>query len=132
MPDYPSATQPRESHYQVAVLTPTAREAIDYLNTIAANDLQLADNLAEYRRTECYIRWLGDALRPLATLSNPDLDPLLALTREKIVTLLERRDSLKKQRLALLATRQEARTSLEQEIQTTRRDRLTQLIGKPI
>ena len=114
------------------MLTPTAREAIDYLNTIAANDIELADNLAEYRRTECYIRWLSEALRPLDALSNPSLDPLLAATREELVSLLERRDTLKKERIATLTTRQEARDTLEREIQTTRRDRLASLTGNPI
>ena len=128
----PEDRTPRESQYQIAVLTPTVREAIDYLNTIAANDIELSDNLAAYRRSECYIRWLGDALRSLAALSNPSLDPLLTATREEIVTLLERRDALKKQRMALLSTRHDARQKLDREIQTTRRDRLAQLAGNPI
>jgi hypothetical protein len=124
--------QPRESHYQVAVLTPTVREAIDYLNAIAANDIELSNNLAEYRRSECYIRWLGEALRAVATRSNPELDPLLALTREELVSLLERRDTLKTERIKTLTARHEVRDKLEKEIQTTRRDRFSQLAGNPI
>ncbi len=116
----------------MAVLTPTANEAINYLNFIAANDLALSDNVGEYRRTECYIRWFGDALRPLSQSASPGIEPLLALTRDELVTLLERRDDLKDARMRLLQSRQEARSKLEEELQTMRRKRFTQLTGNPV
>jgi len=123
--------------YQVAVLTPTANESIQYLKKIAASDVALSDNIATARRADCVIRWLGDAVKPFETvlLQTPDsaeakaIEPLIAQARDEVLALLSQRDSLQSARLQELASRQAARDSLEKEIQTTRRTELKRRTG---
>jgi len=125
------------SPYQVAVLTPTANESIQYLKKIAASDVALSDNIATIRRADCIIRWLGDAAKPFETvlLRTPDsaeakaIEPLVAQARDEVLALLSQRESLQSARLQELASRQAARDSLEKEIQTTRRTELKRLTG---
>ncbi len=129
-----------ESHngnFQVAVLTPTAREAIDYLKKIAASDLALSENLAESKRTDCVIRWLGDLVQPFDSILSESpqsteaqkLEPLIRDARDEVVALLKRREALQPARIKELKNRSEARKTLENEIQTTRRDQLAKLTG---
>ncbi len=123
--------------YQVAVLTPTANEAIDYLKKIAASDISLSNNLAAARRADCIIRWLGDAVKPFEPLltQSPEgpeaktLEPLLVQARDEVVALLKDREALQSSLMQELKSRQNARQSLEKEIQTTRRDDLTHRTG---
>jgi hypothetical protein len=123
--------------YQVAVLTPTANEAIDYLKKIAASDISLSNNFAAARRADCVIRWLGDAVKPFEPLltQSPEsheakaLEPLLIQARDEVVTLLKDREALQSSLSQELKNRQNARQALEQEIQTTRRDELTHRTG---
>ena len=125
------------SSYQVAVLTPTANEAIDYLKKIAASDISLSNNLAAARRADCIIRWLGDAVKPFEPLltQSPEgpeaktLEPLLVQARDEVVALLKDREALQSSLMQELKSRQNARQSLEKEIQTTRRDDLTHRTG---
>jgi hypothetical protein len=125
------------SSYQVAVLTPKANEAIDYLKKIAASDISLSNNLAAARRADCVIRWLGDAVKPFEPLltrspEGPEartLEPLLVQARDEVVALLKDREDLQSSLMQELKSRQSARQSLEKEIQTTRRDELTHRIG---
>jgi hypothetical protein len=125
------------SSYQVAVLTPTANEAIDYLKKIAASDISLSNNLAEARRADCIIRWLGDAVKPFEPLltQSPEgpeaktLEPLLVQARDEVVALLKDREALQSSLMLELKSRQSARQSLEKEIQTTRRDELAHRTG---
>ena len=131
------ATAALTSPYQVAVLTPTAVEAIAYRKTIDASDNALADNLAASRRSETLIRWLGNATSPFEPLltKKPNssqaraIEPLIRQARDEAVALLAQRDRLKAGRLELLTSRQAARAALENEIQTTRRDQLARLTG---
>lgn len=129
-----------ESHsgnFEVAVLTPTAREAIDYLKKIAASDLALSENLAESKRTDCVIRWLGDLVQPFDSVLSDSpqstetqkLEPLIRDARDEIVALLKRREALQPARIKELKDRSAARKMLENEIQTTRRDQLAKLTG---
>ncbi len=123
--------------YQVAVLTPTANESIQYLKKIAASDVALSDNIATARRADCVIRWLGDAVKPFETvlLQTPDsaeakaIEPLITQARDEVVALLSQRDTLQSARLQELASRQAARDGLEKEIQTTRRTELKRRTG---
>jgi lysyl-tRNA synthetase class I len=125
------------SSYQVAVLTPTAKEAIDYLKKIAASDISLSNNLAAARRADCVIRWLGDAVKPFEPLltqspESPEarnLEPLLIQARDEVVALLKDRESLQSSLMQELNSRQSARQTLETEIQTTRRDELNRRMG---
>jgi hypothetical protein len=125
------------SSYQVAVLTPTANEAIDYLKKIAASDISLSNNLAAAQRADCVIRWLGDAVKPFEPLltrspEGPEartLEPLLVQARDEVVALLKDREDLQSSLMQELKSRQSARQSLEKEIQTTRRDELTHRTG---
>jgi len=123
--------------YQVAVLTPTANESIQYLKKIAASDVALSDNIATIRRADCIIRWLGDAAKPFETvlLRTPDsaeakaIEPLISQARDEVVALLSQRDTLQSARLQELGSRQAARDALEKEIQTTRRTELNRRTG---
>ena len=123
--------------YQVAVLTPTANESIQYLKKIAASDVALSDNIATVRRADCIIRWLGDAAKPFETvlLRTPDsaeakaIEPLISQARDEVVALLSQRDTLQSARLQELGSRQAARDVLEKEIQTTRRTELNRRTG---
>ena len=125
------------SAYQVAVLTPTANEAIDYLKKIAASDISLSNNLAAARRIDCIIRWLGDAVKPFEPLltqspESPEaktIEPLLVEARDEVVGLLRNREALQSSLMLELKNREIARQALEKEIQTTRRDDLTQRTG---
>ena len=121
----------------VAVLTPTAREAVAYLKKVAASDLALSENLAESKRIDCVIRWLGDLVQPFDSIlsdspQSPEsekLEPLIREARDEVVTLLKRRENLQPARIKELKDRSEARKVLENEIQTTRRDQLAKLTG---
>jgi hypothetical protein len=121
----------------VAVLTPTANEAIDYLKKIAASDISLSNNLAAARRADCIIRWLGDAVKPFEPLltQSPEgpeakkLEPLLVQARDEILALLKDRAALQSSLMQELKSRQSARQSREKEIQTTRRDELAHRTG---
>ena len=123
--------------YQVAVLTPKANEAIDYLKKIAASDISLSNNFAAARRADCVIRWLGDALKPFEPLltqspESPEaraLEPLLVQARDEIVTLLKDREALRSSLTQELKNRRSTRQALEEEIQTTRRNELTHRTG---
>jgi hypothetical protein len=123
--------------YQVAVLTPTANESIQYLKKIAASDVALSANIATTRRADCVIRWLGEAVKPFETvlLQTPDsaeakaIEPLINQARDEVVALLSQRDTLQSARLQELASRQAARDILEKEIQTTRRTELNRRTG---
>lgn len=125
------------SSYQVAVLTPTANEAIDYLKRIAASDISLSNNFAAARRADCVIRWLGDAVKPFEPLltqspESPEaksLEPLLIQARDEVVTLLKDREALQSSLKQELQNRQSAKEDLEKKIQTTRRDELTRRTG---
>jgi len=125
------------SSYRVAVLTPTANEAIDYLKKIAASDISLSNNFAAARRADCIIRWLGDAVKPFEPLltqspESPEakaLEPLLIQARDEVVALLKDRESLQSSLMQELNSRQSARQALEKEIQTTRRDELAHRTG---
>jgi len=123
--------------YQVAVLTPTASEAIEYWKKIAASDITLADNLSATRRADCVIRWLGEAVKPFEPLltQTPEspaaqaVEPLVVQARDEIVALLKNRESLQASLAQELKSRQGARQSLEKEIETTRRDDLSRRTG---
>jgi len=123
--------------FQVAALTPTMTQAVEYLKTIASSDSVLADNMAEFNRTECYIRWLAEAAKPFEAemARNPEseaakkIEELMQKALDEVVALKSRRDELKAARLKELEARQAARTALENEIQTTRRDELARLTG---
>ncbi len=123
--------------FQVAVLTPTAVEAIEYLKKIAASDITLSENLGASRRQECLIRWLGEAVKPFEPLltNSPEIPeavavkPLIIQARDEIVTLLAQRETLQSARMQELKMRQSLRQDLEKEIQTTRRDELTRRTG---
>ena len=125
------------SSYRVAVLTPSANEAIDYLKKIAASDISLSNNFAAARRADCVIRWLGDAVKPFEPLltqspESPEakaLEPLLVQARDEVVTLLKDREALQSSLMQELNSRQSARQALEKEIQTTRRDELAHRTG---
>jgi hypothetical protein len=136
-PAEPSTSPSSSNRYQVAVLTPTSTEAVDYLKAIAASDVALADNMAEFHRTECYIRWIGDAVKPLAPefARNPEspesqkLEETISQALQEVIALKSRRDELKAARMKELEARQAARAAVEKEIQTTRRDALARLTG---
>lgn len=125
------------NRFQVAVLTPTAVEAIDYLKKIAASDIALSENLAASRREDCVIRWLGEAVKPFEPLltQTPDskeavaVQPFIVQARDEIVALLENRETLQAARMLELKNRQAARQAIEKEIQTTRRDELARRTG---
>ena len=127
----------RNGACQVAVLTPTAREAVAYLKKVAASDLALCENLAESKRIDCVIRWLGDLVQPFdSSLSESPqsaevkkIEPLIREARDEVVTLLKRRETLQPARIKELKDRSDARKALENEIQTTRRDQLAKLTG---
>ncbi|MEI8284814.1 MAG: hypothetical protein WCG52_07460, partial [bacterium] len=127
----------RNGACQVAVLTPTAREAVAYLKKMAASDLALSENLAESKRIDCVIRWLGDLVQPFdSSLSESPqsaevkkIEPLIREARDEVVTLLKRRETLQPARIKELKDRSDARKALENEIQTTRRDQLAKLTG---
>ena len=128
---------PASSSYQVAVLTPTANEAIDYLKKIAASDISLSNNLAATRRADCVIRWLGEAVKPFEPLltqspESPEakaVEPLIVQARDEVVALLKDREALQSSFMQELKDRQNARQTLEKEIQTARRDELTRRSG---
>ncbi|MCX6962452.1 MAG: hypothetical protein NTZ08_08395 [Verrucomicrobia bacterium] len=128
---------PASSSYQVAVLTPTANEAIDYLKKIAASDISLSNNLAATRRADCVIRWLGEAVKPFEPLltQSPEsqeakaVEPLIVQARDEVVALLKDREALQSSFMQELKDRQNARQALEKEIQTARRDELTRRSG---
>ena len=128
---------PASSSYQVAVLTPTANEAIDYLKKIAASDISLSNNLAATRRADCVIRWLGEAVKPFEPLltqspESPEakaVEPLIVQARDEVVALLKDRETLQSAFMQELKDRQNARQALEREIQTARRDELTRRSG---
>lgn len=123
--------------FQVAVLTPTALESIDYLKKIAASDIALSDNLAISKRADCVIRWLGEAVKPFEPLltKTPEsteaqaVEPLIVQARDEILALLAKREALQATRMQELKTRQDTRQALEKEIQTTRRDELARRTG---
>ena len=125
------------SSYQVAVLTPTANEAIDYLRKIAASDITLSNNLAAARRADCVIHWLGEAVKPFEPLltqspESPEakaVEPLIVQARDEVVALLKDRETLQSSLMQELKNRQNAHQALEKEIQTSRRDELTRLTG---
>jgi hypothetical protein len=125
------------SRFQVAALAPTGVQAVEYLKTIAASDAALADNMAEFNRAECYIRWIGEAVKPFEPqiTRNPDseeskkIEELVRQALTEVVTLKARREELKAARLKELEARHAAREVLEKEIQTTRRDELARLTG---
>ena len=93
--------------------------------------------MAEFHRTECYIRWIGDAVKPLAPefARNPEspesqkLEETISQALQQVIALKSRRDELKAARLKELEAREAARAALEKEIQTTRRDALARLTG---
>ena len=128
---------PASSSYQVAVLTPTANEAIDYLKKIAASDISLSNNLAATRRADCVIRWLGEAVKPFEPLltqspESPEakaVEPLIVQARDEVVALLKDREALQSSFMQELKDRQNARQAIEKEIQTARRDELTRRSG---
>jgi hypothetical protein len=125
------------SRFQVAVLTPTAIEAIEYLKKIAASDIALSENMAASRREEYIVRWLGEAVKPFEPLltNTPEIPeaiavkPFIIQARDEIVTLIEQRETLQAARMQELKTRQSLRQTLEKEIQTTRRDELARRTG---
>ena len=133
--DEPAPTQ--ESRFQVAALTPTTSEAVQYLKTISASDTALAENMAEFNRAECYIRWIGEAVKPFATVLAKDpeseesqkLEETIRQALTEVIALKSRRDELKAARLRELEARHAAREALEKTIQTTRRDELARLTG---
>jgi hypothetical protein len=135
--DYQREPGSLTSPYQVAVLTPTANEAIDYWKKIAASDIALADNLSSTRRADCVIRWLGEAVKPFEPLltqtpESPEaqaVEPLIVQARDEIVALLKDRENLQTSLTQELKNRQSARQSLEKEIETTRRDELSRRTG---
>ena len=57
------------------------------------------------------------------------LEPLLVQARDEVVALLKDREALQTSLMQELKSRQNARQSLEKEIQTTRRDDLTHRTG---
>ena len=128
---------PSSSSYQVAVLTPTANEAIDYLKKIAASDISLSNNLAATRRADCVIRWLGEAAKPFEPLltqspESPEakaVEPFIVQARDEVVALLKDSEALQSSLMQELKNRQNARQALEKEIQTSRRDELTRRTG---
>jgi hypothetical protein len=134
IPPESDSTSPR---FQVAVLTPTTAEAVNYLKTIAANDAALSDNMAANWRAEWVIKWIGEAVQPFdpQLKKNPDspdsqaLEKIIRQALDEVVTLDKRRKDLQAERLKLLEARQAARQRLENEIQTTRRDTLSRLTG---
>jgi FtsZ-binding cell division protein ZapB len=133
----PAPPVPSNNRFQVAVLVPTTAQAVGYLKTISASDAALADNMAETKRAEAYIEWLGAAVKPFENelRKNPDSKESQALEKPirqalgEVAVLKMRLDDLKTQRLRELEARAQARQSLEKEIQTTRRDQLTRLAG---
>ena len=133
----PPASSASTNRFQVAALAPTSLQAVEYLKTIAASDNALADNMAEFNRAECYIRWLGEAVKPFEPeiTRNPEseeskkIENLMSQVLAEVVALKARRDELKASRMKELEARHAARTALEKEIQTTRRDELTRLTG---
>ena len=135
--DYQREPGTLTSPYQVAVLTPTANEAIDYWKKIAASDIALADNLSSTRRADCVIRWLGEAVKPFEPLltqtpESPEaqaVEPLIIQARDEIVALLKDRENLQTSLAQELKNRQNARQALEKEIETTRRDELSRRTG---
>ena len=135
--DYQSLQGSSTSPYQVAVLTPTANEAIDYWKKIAASDIALSNNLSAMRRADCVIRWLGEAVKPFEPLltqtpESPEahaVEPLIVQARDEIVALLKDRENLQNSLAQELKNRQNARQSLEKEIETTRRDELSRRTG---
>jgi len=135
--DYQREPGTLTSPYQVAVLTPTANEAIDYWKKIAASDIALADNLSSTRRADCVIRWLGEAVKPFEPLltqtpESPEaqaVEPLIVQARDEIVALLKDRENLQTSLAQELKNRQSARQALEKEIETTRRDELSRRTG---
>jgi hypothetical protein len=128
---------PATSSYQVAVLTPTATQAIDYLKKIAASDISLSNNRAATRRADCIIRWLGEAVKPFEPLltQSPEtpeakaVEPLIVQARDEVVAMLKNREALQSSFMQELKDRQNARQALEKEIQTARRDELTRRTG---
>jgi hypothetical protein len=135
--DYQSLQGSSTSPYQVAVLTPTANEAIDYWKKIAASDIALSNNLSAMRRADCVIRWLGEAVKPFEPLltqtpESPEaqaVEPLIVQARDEIVALLKDRENLQTSLAQELKNRQNARQALEKEIETTRRDELSRRMG---
>ena len=135
--DYQSLQGSSTSPYQVAVLTPTANEAIDYWKKIAASDIALSNNLSAMRRADCVIRWLGEAVKPFEPLltqtpESPEaqaVEPLIVQARDEIVALLKDRENLQNSLAQELKNRQNARQALEKEIETTRRDELSRRTG---
>lgn len=135
--DYQRQPGSLTSPYQVAVLTPTANEAIDYWKKIAASDIALADNLGSTRRADCVIRWLGEAVKPFEPLltrtpESPEaqaVEPLIVQARDEIVALLKDRENLQTSLTQELKNRQNTRQTLEKEIETTRRDELSRRTG---
>lgn len=126
-----------ESPYQVAVLTPTATEAIEYLNKIAANDIELSNTMATLRRSDWIAKWLVEAVKPFEPLLSDNaesaeariVEPLVIQARDELVTLSKNRETLQSALMQELKSRQAARDSLEKEIQTTRRDELVRRSG---
>jgi hypothetical protein len=135
--DYQSLQGSSTSPYQVAVLTPTANEAIDYWKKIATSDIALSNNLSTMRRADCVIRWLGEAVKPFEPLltqtpESPEaqaVEPLIVQARDEIVALLKDRENLQNSLALELKNRQNARQALEKEIETTRRDELSRRTG---
>ena len=133
----PPEVDPSAPRFQVAVLTPTTTEAVNYLKTIAANDAALSDNMAANWRAELVIKWIGEAVQPFdpQLKKNPDspdsqaLEKIIRQALDEVVILIKRREDLQAERLKLLEARQAARQRLENEIQTTRRDSLARLTG---
>ena len=93
--------------------------------------------MAEFYRAECFIRWIGDAVKPLAPefARNPEspesqkLEETISQALQEVIALKARRDELKAARMKELEARHAVRTALEKEIQTTRRDALARLTG---
>jgi hypothetical protein len=125
------------NRFQVAVLTPTAIESVEYLKKIAASDIALSENMAASRREEYIVRWLGEAVKPFEPLltNTPEkpealgVKPCIIEARDEIVALLEKRETLQAARMQELKTRQSLRQALEKQIQTTRRDELARRTG---
>jgi molecular chaperone GrpE (heat shock protein) len=110
---------------------------LDYLKKIAASDLALSENLAESKRSDCLIRWLGNLGQPFDShpsnsTSSPNsekFEPLVREARDEIVELLKRREALQSTLINELQNRSNIRKALEVEIQTIRRDQLAKLTG---
>ena len=93
--------------------------------------------MAEFNRAECYIRWIGEAVKPFASVlaNDPEseeskmLEETIRHALTEVIALKARREELKAARMKELEARHAAREALEKDIQTTRRDELARLTG---